>query len=689
MSEDLVDKLESDYHQKVWQLIRETIDDFGDIKVLIIAVDGVAPLSKQYQQKQRRSKSSIANNADVNFDSNMITSGTEYMLNLDNFLKEQIIKDRKNLPEKVIYNSTFSYGEGEHKIYQYFRDGELTGLTGHAIVIGLDADLVMLSLLSPQSNIILSREGQEDMIHIDHFKTYLQNTLKTKTALQDFVIMVYLLGNDFLKHSPGLEVSAETINMMIDIYKRGNYKFVNGKEVDVENFLTFIDKLSDEEPQILEQLSTRNDYQSIPLNMSKLKGFDLNTYREAYYENEFGPKGKTIPLLENLYTVDDNKIQQMAHDYMKTICWNFIYYNEGTDAVNSQWLYAYSHAPMLVDLAMFNLGSIKNYRAFKGMTRFSPIHQLVSVLPQKSINIVPEELKPLFKTDSPIYDLFPTTFINEQEGKIMKKMPGKPMIDHGIAIIPLIDQRRIIDIVSTIDFSPKRLALWAPQEPVVSIDIHPFKGKPMITQTYQQPYRQPQQSYQQPYRQPQQSYQNRQNQQSYQQPQQPYQQPQQSYQQPQQSYQQPYQQPQQPQQSRQNQSYQQPYRQPQQSYQNRQNQQYQQIQPQQSYQPYQQSSQSAKQYQQIQPSQNQPYQPRQQTYQRPRQEYQVKPKVIDVKYEQKVEPVSKVMIETPIILKNMPPMLNVDLLQNFIRTGKTPTKKSAKELIDEADWNEL
>ncbi len=613
LSEDLVEKYESDYHQKVWELIKKVLEEFGDVQLLILAVDGVSPLAKLFQQKQRRSKAAVNNRADINYDSNVLTPGTEFMIRLDLYLKNQIIIDRKNLPEKVIYSNHMIPGEGEHKIFQYMREGIIKS-NDINIVLGLDADLIMLSLLSPQKNIILSRELQEDMINIGAFKQYLIDTLKTKSAIQDFVIMIYLLGNDFIRHSPSLEVSAETIDMMINVYLKGKYNFVEFDDVNIDSFNQFINQLSNEEPLLLETLSRRSDYFSTPLETAKLHEFDLNVYREAYYEKEFGAKYKSnIPALNDLYVVDDGKIEKMVYDYMKTICWNYLYYTKGTSAINSQWIYKYNYAPMLSDLAIYGDIKPKHYQSFKGMIQFNPLQQLVSVLPQKSIDIVPDELKVLFDINSPIYDLFPTTFINDKEGKIMKKLPGKPLIDYGVAIIPLIDQRRIIDVISTIKFSEERLKLWDLQKEIVSIDFHPFKGKPQFQAQSFQPYQsRPQPKYE---------YKN------YQTYQQPYQSAQfyQSYQTNKQSYQYQSQYP-----SYQSQSYQ---------YQS---------------QPYQQ--------------QYTPYQPQPKTFYQPS-----KPKYVEIK------------VETPIKI-NGPPMLNLDLLQHYIKTGKTE-KKTAKETLFEEDWD--
>jgi len=468
-SQDLLDKLEHDFQNKVWELILEVIKEFGHIQTLILAIDGVAPMGKIINQARRRVKASIINNTLKNFDSNIITPGTEFMLRLDNYLENKIKTNRNELPEKVIYSGSLTSGEGEHKIMEYFRQGEVTGY-GHHIVYGLDADLIMLSLLSPLNNIILSRESQENMININEFKKYLMNTMGTKTAIQDFVVMMFLIGNDFLPHSLTLENMDNTINLMINIYQKGvgKYSFTNGNHLNIQSLSLFLNELSKYEHQLLSDIAFRDDYSSdILINAKGSEGFDLNLYREGYYENEFGQK---YNFGIKKYEMNDTDIQNMVHDYMKTMAWNFLYYQQGNKSVNVEWLYKYYHSPMLVDLAVYsdNL-TVNGYDAYKYMTEYSPLHQLISVLPTQSIDIVPEELKVLFSPFSPIADLFPKTFINDQQGKIIKKLSGKPIIDYGIAIIPIVDRRRIIDILPLIEMTEERVSMWDEKVPIISV----------------------------------------------------------------------------------------------------------------------------------------------------------------------------------------------------------------------------
>jgi 5'-3' exonuclease len=59
----------------------------------------------------------------------------------------------------VMYSSSNTPGEGEHKVLQYIRQNP--DLEGNSVVYGLDADLLFLSLASQRNNIYLIRESQE------------------------------------------------------------------------------------------------------------------------------------------------------------------------------------------------------------------------------------------------------------------------------------------------------------------------------------------------------------------------------------------------------------------------------------------------------------------------------------------------------------------------------------------------
>ena len=113
-------------------------------QVLYLAIDGVAGLSKQTQQRQRRFRYAKVID-DKTFDSNSITVGTTYMENLSKFISTHIEMKLKNDWKhlNVIYSNQKVPGEGEHKLIHYIKKMP-TYLTSS--IVSPDADLIMLSL---------------------------------------------------------------------------------------------------------------------------------------------------------------------------------------------------------------------------------------------------------------------------------------------------------------------------------------------------------------------------------------------------------------------------------------------------------------------------------------------------------------------------------------------------------------
>ncbi|AMD19148.1 HBR247Wp [Eremothecium sinecaudum] len=159
-------------------------------KVLMIAVDGVAPRAKMNQQRARRFRSArdakIAHEektrilaereaygeqideaikSKVAWDSNAITPGTPFMEKLAASLRFwtafKLATDPgwKNL--QVIISDATVPGEGEHKIMNFIRsqrsDSEYNPNTTHCIY-GLDADLIFLGLATHEPHFRILRE---------------------------------------------------------------------------------------------------------------------------------------------------------------------------------------------------------------------------------------------------------------------------------------------------------------------------------------------------------------------------------------------------------------------------------------------------------------------------------------------------------------------------------------------------
>lgn len=142
-----------------------------------IAIDGVAPMTKIKQQRQRRYKSMAdkimwdnikkKHSKPINtyWNNSAITPGTKFM----DKLHKKILEWYET--KSIIYSSYLTPGEGEHKLLQFIRTNELNERNYLYVIYGLDADLIFLSLTTKSNKIFLLRESE-------HFNTNSKNILK-------------------------------------------------------------------------------------------------------------------------------------------------------------------------------------------------------------------------------------------------------------------------------------------------------------------------------------------------------------------------------------------------------------------------------------------------------------------------------------------------------------------------------
>ena len=217
-------------------------------KLVYISFDGVAPLAKQGQQRQRRFVAAKGREESKTvFDSNCITAGSSFTYNFCLYAKcsiiERIAKDpffKSDL--KTIFSSSNVPGEGEHKIMDYLREtsdkeegnlegGTLSGNLRH-VLYGPDGDLIMLALCTHRKDFWIVRENFFDMSTFDviDMGSIYQNIIHNlsdgcisknpKNIIHDFVLMCFFLGNDFLPKLQMVDMLEKGIETFIDKYKK-------------------------------------------------------------------------------------------------------------------------------------------------------------------------------------------------------------------------------------------------------------------------------------------------------------------------------------------------------------------------------------------------------------------------------------------------------------------------------------
>lgn len=437
---------ESNDEQKFFELLSakiiELIVSVNPTDLLILAVDGVAPMSKIIQQRSRRYKS-ILREKNPNFDSNSITPGTDFMIRLDNYLSDWITNDlSKTFKFKIIYSSHLVPGEGEHKIMDYIRAG-LLKKDGVHVIYGMDADLIVLSLISGLDHVFLLRQDIEDIIDIGNLRKQLLTELTSDNrpeAIFDFAIMSFFVGSDFLPVSPGFENLSENLNNMILKYRRINLQFTNRGSIIWPNFSKFLKSVSESEEYFLTKESRREKKLGFVLmDKSMIEGkFNYSKFRTLWYKNEFENKGQTKLDFQNNITVD--MIFGMCSSYLDTINWIIKYYIIGNSSSDQLFYYRYNHSPLIKDVVSSIYRYSKLTQSKPDISTLNPVYQLICVIPPHSFNILPSELNEFLKLTECLRDMLPEKFTLEVDGKNAEWQ--------GIPLLPFPDIRRIISCIT-------------------------------------------------------------------------------------------------------------------------------------------------------------------------------------------------------------------------------------------------
>lgn len=171
---------EDEMIKKIFRYLDKLFHIVKPQKLMFMAIDGCAPRAKMNQQRARRFKTAkeaekraaeAKENPDAEaskvepFDSNCITPGTPFMERLAShlrfFIRHKISEDPAWQKPTIVFSGHDVPGEGEHKIMEYLRlakkNPDYEANTRHCLY-GLDADLIMLSLVTHEPHFCLLRE---------------------------------------------------------------------------------------------------------------------------------------------------------------------------------------------------------------------------------------------------------------------------------------------------------------------------------------------------------------------------------------------------------------------------------------------------------------------------------------------------------------------------------------------------
>jgi 5'-3' exonuclease len=458
-NKSIQNELEAKMITNVIKYIELLIDYSKPTKLLYIAIDGSAPKAKLNQQRMRRFKkfyekneisiikkrNNIKEDNIAEWDTNAITPGTLFMDKLSTKLKSYF-KNYKQI--KIIISDSNIPGEGEHKLLEHLK-GNYTEKE-YNVIYGLDADLIMLCLIANKPNIYLLRETVEfdNRIHVDGFKfLYLSiDNLKTHLLkeilerlgeiylneeqkdriINDYIFLSFILGNDFIPHSPSIGIKNGGIDLLLDLYVRhyydskSNLVLLDEKKINHDFLKNIFRDLGLMEDSLLETFTKKRNYKRKPnkvydSNYDREKDL-LNLYpqfnREVERKINQGGEGWRDRYYKHLFDIEEQyEIDKICHKYLEGIFWNFHYYNYG--CISWEWSYYYNYPPSFNDLYnyMNNYVSDINLIKLPKSKPFKPFEQLLMVLPNNSRELLPPRLGNLMiENSSDIIQYYPIQY---------------------------------------------------------------------------------------------------------------------------------------------------------------------------------------------------------------------------------------------------------------------------------------
>ena len=460
------DLLEAKMIQSVLAYIEKLVKLVGP-SLLYIAIDGVVPIAKMLQQRQRRFKSSQDKIKEINirekcgmetdsvlgWDTNAISPGTEFMEKLngdiESFIRGKLASNYDNM--KVIFSSSHVPGEGEHKILNFIKTNklELSAPDNNFVIYGLDADLIMLSMVSAVENVYLLREEVEftkkgSNVSEDHFLYLDTNLLKrrlgesihneylkidplfkynpesasnmtpksreTGNFIDDYIVFCFFFGNDFMPHTPSIDLRNNGHQILLQAYTKtrhvlNEHLVIRGK-INTAFIIYFLDLLTEQENKTLLKLERdrskfnirrfqfKDDYEK---ETQLLNNFPMIN-RESEKNINAGTRGWRNRYYSTCFSIDANdsyEIDTITCNYFEVLKWTFDYYFNGD--ITFYCGYNYAYAPTVFDMVKYlrktNI-SLKDI-TFKKGTPYNSLVQLMYILPDSSKNLIPTSCRDL------------------------------------------------------------------------------------------------------------------------------------------------------------------------------------------------------------------------------------------------------------------------------------------------------
>lgn len=402
-------------------------------RILYIAIDGVAGLSKQSQQRKRRFQN-ITEHTEDEFDFKNITAGTKWMERLCTYMYNYIEELRKTdvyfSRLEIIFSDVNVPGEGEHKMIRWM---DLDNKSKSYTIYSPDADLILLCMGLNKKHLYVLRENQYDdikadylIVLIDKLKHFILEDIKWVAVeydynedrmVKDYIFFLMLIGNDFLPSVPSVDTRAidKIQHAYVTTAVNVGYLISEKNTINLPALTGFMHALAKIEPELLAaKLNTRVVQPDSVLvnNTKRLEAairVDMDGYRKDYYHRNF----------------EGVSINKVCEEYVRGMYFIIQYYLNTIPTFD--WYYPYHYAPLFTDLSTYldehpNLKISFNYRG-----PLSLVESLASILHPKSFYLLPKKVEEFLTLRKEIDPDFSEVFIVDLEGK-MNDYEGVPLI---------------------------------------------------------------------------------------------------------------------------------------------------------------------------------------------------------------------------------------------------------------------
>ena len=432
------------------QLIKMTCDNIGKVIKLLkpsdrvyIAFDGVAPLAKLNQQRNRRYMAAFQKSllepaptpALDKWNTAAITPGTAFMTALGQAVATRFAHPAEFGVTQLMVSSAEEPGEGEHKIYAYIRAEAAAHQATTTVIYGLDADLIMLTInhLHIGERMYLFRETPEFIKSIDKTlnpgETYLLDIplfartmikeldvreSKTPVAaislqnevLYDYIFMCFFLGNDFLPHFPALNIRTNGINKLLEAYKTvfsAGETLTQDRHIVWKNVRKFIGYLAQNERGYMQteyaqrEKASKYAAQTQPPESNRGGGGESDPHlllplKERSVEIYINPyeTGWEKRYYTALFNLPGDPTAAISLNYLTGLEWTMKYYSVG--CADWRWQYNYYYPPLLTDLLKQVPYLDREFVVMQPPAPVDPLVQLSYVLPPSSMHLLPPGL---------------------------------------------------------------------------------------------------------------------------------------------------------------------------------------------------------------------------------------------------------------------------------------------------------